>query len=341
MYGKRKRKARRKAPLTILTLVLLAAGLSIILVPALLRDMQLNHEMQEYVALVEQAKSANTAQPLDMEDSPMSTASPQTGETIPPVGVLLPGETASAHETTPEVSETERPPQETALPSVRPPSAGGTTTGSSGQSATPALQPEEGPTATPVGNTGADLAACKVTNGDFVAWLQIPGTKIDYPVVLTNDIDHYLNHTFTGTESSLGTLFSLGKTDYQTPGRNIAIYGHHIRSSGGQKMFRPLASYKKQSFYAGHETIYLDTLYHTSIYTIFAVIDMRSGEWDASVSSFASEQSFLDFISRAKALSLYDTGVEVSAGDRVLTLITCDRDFGGADGRLVVMAVER
>ena len=42
MNGKRKRIARRKAPLTILTFVLLAAGLSIILVPVLIRDIGLN-----------------------------------------------------------------------------------------------------------------------------------------------------------------------------------------------------------------------------------------------------------------------------------------------------------
>lgn len=341
MNGKRKRNARRKAPLTILTLVLLAAGLSIILVPALLRDMQLNHDVQEYVALVERAKSANMAQPLDAEDNATTTPTPQAGETDLQPGAVLPGTTVFPDETAPDWPDTEQPSKNTALPSARPSSAGGTASGSSGHGDANTPQPEEGPTATPAGNTGADLAACRATNSDFVAWLQIPGTKIDYPVVLTDNIDFYLNHTFTGTESSLGTLFSLGKTNYQTPGRNIAIYGHHIRSSGGQKMFRPLASYKKQSFYAGHETIYLDTLYHTSTYTIIAVIDMKSGDWDASVSSFATEQDFLDFIDRAKALSLYDTGVEVTAGDRILTLITCDRDFSGTDGRLVVMAVER
>ena len=29
----------------------------------------------------------------------------------------------------------------------------------------------------------------------------------------------------------------------------------------------------------------------------------------------------------------------VTGGDHLLTLITCDRTYGGADGRLVVMAV--
>ena len=118
MNGKRRRKARRKAPLTILTLVLLAAGLSIILVPALIRDMKLNHYAQEYVALVELANSVNTAQPLDMADSATTTKLSQAGAIIPQAEVMLPDEMAMPYEPLPDSSDTEKPPLETTLPSM-------------------------------------------------------------------------------------------------------------------------------------------------------------------------------------------------------------------------------
>ena len=108
------------------------------------------------------------------------------------------------------------------------------------------------------GMTGADLAACKAMNKDFVGWLQIPGTDVDYPVVLTNDVDYYLDHTFTGTENVIGCLFSLDKTDYQAPSKNIAVYGHHMRRSRATTMFQPLHNYKDSSFYATHKTINYD-----------------------------------------------------------------------------------
>ena len=73
-----------------------------------------------------------------------------------------------------------------------------------------------------VPDTRADLAACKAVNRDFIAWLQIPGTDVDYPVVLTDDAAYYLKHTFTGEESIIGCLFSLGRTDYEKPSANIA-----------------------------------------------------------------------------------------------------------------------
>ena len=190
--------------------------------------------------------------------------------------------------------------------------------------------------------TGIDLTVAKAKNSDFIAWLTVPGTKVDYPVVLTDNMDYYLTHGFTGKTSKLGTLFSLGKTDYKTPGTNIAIYGHHITdTSSGQKMFRPLLSYKQKSFWENHQTVYLDSLYHCGQYRIFAVINMVNDEWDPSTASFADADEFMDFIRLAQSCALYETGVEVTMTDRIITLITCDRSFAAKEGRLVVMAVEQ
>ena len=195
---------------------------------------------------------------------------------------------------------------------------------------------DESPSEIEIG-TGADLAACLAQNGDFIAWIKIPGTNVDYPVVWTDDAEYYLHHTFSGKQGAAGTLFSLMKTDYSIPSRNIAIYGHHLKSTG-EKMFTSLMRYKDADFYAGHETVLLDTLYESGAYRIFAVLNFHSGEWDASQADFESDAAFLDFIQYAKQNALYDTGVTVGAEDSILTLITCDRSYGGRSGRLAVMA---
>ena len=186
--------------------------------------------------------------------------------------------------------------------------------------------------------TGADLAACLAQNDDFIAWIRIPGTNVDYPVVWTDDAEYYLHHTFTGKQGAAGTLFSLMKTDYSIPSRNIAIYGHHLKSTG-EKMFTSLMRYKDADFYAGHETVLLDTLYESGSYRIFAVLNFHSSEWDASQADFESDAAFLEFIRYARRNALYDTGVTVGAEDSILTLITCDRSYGGKAGRLAVVAV--
>ena len=285
MYDTKKKQHKRKgAPLLILVIVLLIAGVIAIFSPVLTVEMELRQDTEDYERLGEQFRVVTTEE------------SPQDG--------------------TPEAAGPAAMP-ETAMAS-----------------------PFAASNPFKTGRTGVDIAACKAENDDFVAWIQIPGTTVDYPVVLSNDTQHYLEHTFSGKKSYLGTLFSLAKTDYQTPGRNIAIYGHHIRSNG-QVMFSPLISYKNQSFYEGHKTIYLDSLYHSDTYIVCAVINMRSGDWDQSATSFASDDDFLAYVQRAKSQSLYDTCVEVTAKDQILTLITCDRSYIPQYGRLVVMAVRQ
>ena len=185
-----------------------------------------------------------------------------------------------------------------------------------------------------------DLSAYLAQNPDFVAWLRIPGTNVDYPVVQTDNPDYYLNHTFSGKSSVVGTLFSLADADYAAPGRNIAIYGHHLRSSG-EKMFTSLMRYKNPDFYEDNKTVMLDSLYRHREYTIFAVMNMKVGDWEPSRTTFAGDAAFMAFVNRAKSESLYDTGVEVGADDHILTLITCDRSYAGKEGRLVILAVER
>lgn len=188
--------------------------------------------------------------------------------------------------------------------------------------------------------SAVDLSAYLAQNPDFIAWLRVPGTNVDYPVVQTDDPDYYLNHTFSGKQSVVGTLFSLADADYKAPGRNIAIYGHHLRSSG-EKMFTSLMRYKNPEFYEDNQTIVLDSLYRHSEYTIFAVVNMKVGDWEPSRTTFSGDAAFMAFVNRAKLESLYDTGVEVGADDHILTLITCDRSYAGKEGRLVILAVER
>ena len=194
------------------------------------------------------------------------------------------------------------------------------------------------PYAHSVVDSGIDLEACLAQNKDFVAWLSIPGTVISYPVVRSDDSEYYLSHLFSGKKSKLGCLFSLKSSDYRQPSQNIVIYGHHLSHSDA--MFSTLIDYKQEAYYAEHSVITLDSIYGRRSYRIFAVLNMKVSDWDPAAASFGSGKAFLQFVNRAKRKALYSTGVEVKEDDHILTLITCDRSYGGASGRLIVMAVQ-
>lgn len=330
----RHKRGARSSPMTaVLAVILLLAGIAAIVASLWMQEQQIELGAEEYDVLSQQLKLPAASEEMPDEQAPAS--------------IEFSSQDESPVQTPDEFPETEKPVsaqpvERTAEPTVTvvPPLPTATDV--------PAVQ-EATPTAQPVirksssgnsGYTGADLSSCKAINSDFIGWLQIPGTKVDYPVVLTNDVAYYLTHTFTHQENIIGCLFSLGKTDYSTPSRNIAVYGHHMRRSRSTTMFQPLHEYKSASFRNAHADISFDTLYGSRSYTVFAVINKRESDWDASTADFASEADYQAFLDRALEWSLYDTGVQVSTDDHILTLITCDRDYHSDDGQLVVMAVQ-
>lgn len=290
---------RRSKYLLIAAIMLLFAGLLLIALSVQMQDTAIRQEAAEYDQLTQQMRESKTTFFALEEIEEFAQGRPVQPGWNTPSASPLPAE----------------PPTKISVPTDEPDAVA------------------------PVYMTGVDLAACQARNPDFIGWIRIPDTNVDYPIVWTDDPDYYLTHTFTGSKSGVGTIFSLIQTDYAKPSRNIAIYGHHL-SAGGQRMFTSLLNYKHPVFYPEHSLVYLDTLYRPGTYRIFAVINMRVGDWDMSVPDFDSDDDFMAFISRAKRESLYDTGVEVDADDQIITLITCDRRYGGKTGRLVVMAVQ-
>jgi sortase B len=100
------------------------------------------------------------------------------------------------------------------------------------------------------------LAEARKINGDIVAWLTIPDTDIDFPILQTEDNDYYLEHGFDGTYSALGIPF----LDYRCNGDfsdfNSIIYGHH--ASRGW-MFSGLVDFQQEAYFNAHEAGYLTT----------------------------------------------------------------------------------
>ena len=74
-------------------------------------------------------------------------------------------------------------------------------------------------------------------------------------------------------------------------------------------------------------------------YKVFAAFNMRYDDFAPEKADFETEDDFARFMDFVKSASLHENDVTVTGDDHLLTLITCDRTCGGADGRFVVMAV--
>jgi len=176
-------------------------------------------------------------------------------------------------------------------------------------------------------------------NNEIAGWLTIEDTKIDYPVMKTDNNDFYLKHNFYKESDNNGTLFLDMNCSIYPRSTNMIIYGHHMKSGN---MFGYLQRYAKQSYWEKHKTITFDTIYEHATYEVMYVFYSKVYDNDELVFKYYqfidanSEKEFNYYISEMQNLSLYDTGVTATYGDSLLTLSTCDHSQ--TDGRFAVVA---
>ena len=131
-------------------------------------------------------------------------------------------------------------------------------------------------------------------NSDFVGWISIDGTNINYPVMQTIDKPNfYLKRGFEKQYSNYGVPYvqencALGISD------NVVIYGHHMNNGS---MFTPLAKYKDQSYWQNHPTVYITDDNGTHRYDIFAAYEVSTSgmTYALSFSTDAGKQKFINY----------------------------------------------
>ena len=173
-------------------------------------------------------------------------------------------------------------------------------------------------------------------NSDFIGWLRIDGTGIDYPVMQSkDDPDFYLKRNFGKEYSRFGLPYMQANCNLSSD--NIIIYGHNIKS---KSMFNELTRYKDKDFYAAHKYITFDTLDERRTYEVIAafktVAYSDSGFQYYDFVNANTEEEFNDYVAKSRALSFYDTGVTAEYGDKLLTLSTCE--YSQKNGRFAVVA---
>lgn len=179
-------------------------------------------------------------------------------------------------------------------------------------------------------------------NGDFIGWLKIDDTNIDYPVMYTpNDPEYYLHTDFDGEYSAAGTLFvDSNSNPRKEASDNILIYGHNMKSG---TMFHDLLSYEDEAFYKEHQYITFDTIEELGTYEVIAamrtvVYDDEDIEHYHYYEFFDAEdkEEFDEYVRFVKENTPYQIETTAEYGDKLITLSTCA--YHNDNGRYVVVA---
>lgn len=177
-----------------------------------------------------------------------------------------------------------------------------------------------------------DFAALREMNPDIVAWLTIPGTAIDYPVVQADDNETYLKTDFEGNFSSAGAIYLDCDSDSDLQGKHSILYGHHMRNGS---MFADIVKFKDEEFFRENREIILylpEQELHLK--TIAALYGDASGEKRRTV--FDGEEHFQQYVDEmTKNCSFRQLPASAA---HLYSFVTCSYEFNNA--RTILYAVE-
>lgn len=178
-----------------------------------------------------------------------------------------------------------------------------------------------------------DFDGLSAINSDIVGWIQLDGSRIDYPIAQCDDNDYYLKHLFNKEVNSSGCIFLDCRNASDFSDRNNVIYGHHMKNGS---MFSGITNYKNQSFYDEHPVFQLYTPQVSYKVEIFAgyVADLQDQAWNTE---FNDKTDFSKWIDERIQKSVFKSKIRPSVRDKVITLSTCSYEFDNA--RFVVFGV--
>lgn len=177
----------------------------------------------------------------------------------------------------------------------------------------------------------------KKKNADTYAWIYIPGTKVDYPMLQNAQFtDYYLEHTFDRSYGLPGAIYTRNDTakDFSDP--CTIVYGHNMKDDS---MFGSLHDYEKQRFFKDPANRTIETYTPDAIrrWTIFAAVEYSDVLLTAAY-DFTDPQQKLAFVESLRSCrGHFDAGVPVTETDRLIVLSTC---IGGKEtSRYLVVGV--
>lgn len=171
-----------------------------------------------------------------------------------------------------------------------------------------------------------DFASLKETNDEIYAWLNVPGTKVDYPVLQSKESDDfYLKHSATDKSySASGAVYtqSMNETDFSD--RVTVIYGHN---GYGDTFFTTLHNFENEDTFNSNPNFTIYTPGRKLTYEIVSAFKYDDRHIMNSF-NFKDDDVYKDFLSMIQNPSSAVKNVrtldrELTTDDKIVVLSTC------------------
>lgn len=190
-------------------------------------------------------------------------------------------------------------------------------------------------------NNPIDFDELQAANDEIYAWIRVPGTKIDHPIVQSKTDDRfYLNHSaYTKEYLVSGAIFTQSMNSTRFDDRVTVIYGHN---TANEKMFNTLHKFENAEFFNKHKKFYIYTPDSRLTYTIVSAFKYDNRHIMNSF-DFQDNRVFADFVEMVKNPTSSNKNVRkdidktVTNYDNIVVLSTCI--YRQASSRLLVCGV--
>ncbi len=152
-------------------------------------------------------------------------------------------------------------------------------------------------------------------NKDTFGWIQLNGTKINYPFVKTNDNKYYMSHSFYNKNNNNGWPFIDHSTSLNDS--HIIIYGIN---NNKEKMFGDLERTLKTIWSESKTSHFIKILTEEemSVWKIYSIYKTKELIDKRSFSHF----EFNEFLSDTSKKSIHHFNEDTSVTDKVLTIVS-------------------
>ena len=187
-----------------------------------------------------------------------------------------------------------------------------------------------------VADLEVDWEYLRSVNPAIVAWVYMPGTRINYPVVQGKDNDEYLWVDFNLKSSRNGSIFLDAANNPAFTDMNNVLYGHHMNDGS---MFACISNdLVSNEEFNKHRTLYVLTPQLNYRCTTFAVV-VTDG-WDLLVqTTFKNAEERTSYVQDKMDRSVVQPSEGMPKPEdikQIFTLSTCD--YTRDNGRAVLFA---
>jgi len=168
-------------------------------------------------------------------------------------------------------------------------------------------------------------------NDDIYAWIYIPNTDVNYPILQSNEDDlYYLRRDIKKNYSICGVVFtqSHNKKDFSDP--VTLVYGHNMTGYAPEtSMFATLHNFEDEEFFENNDTFYIYTPGHILTYKVVSAYkyDTRHIMNSFNFDDKNVVREYFDYVMNPMTIPMnVRKGVELKDDDKLVVLSTCMSD---------------